>query len=72
MGRVSVSPSGGPEKVGKTSMSKETQEEYDKRQRKRKAKALQRATGMKYTEALRQVIADEERDIPDNIVLGEE
>lgn len=69
---MSVSPSGGPEKVGKTSMSKETQEEYDKRQRKRKAKALQKSTGMKYTAALRQVIAEEERDIPDHIVLGEE
>ncbi|QFG08757.1 hypothetical protein PBI_INGRID_88 [Arthrobacter phage Ingrid] len=53
-------------------MSKETQEEYDKRQRQRKARALQRSTGMKYTEALRQVTEEEARDIPDNIVLGEE
>jgi len=43
------------------SVSKETQEEYDKRQLKRKAKALQRETGMKYTEALRQVKQEEEK-----------
>jgi len=43
------------------SVSKETQEEYDKRQLKRKAKELQRATGMKYTEALRQVKQEEEK-----------
>jgi len=42
-------------------MGKETQEEYDKRQLKRKAKALQRETGMKYTEALRQVKQEEEK-----------
>lgn len=40
----------------------ETQEEYDMRQRKRKAKALQRETGMKYTAALRQVIAEEPKE----------
>lgn len=40
-------------------MGKETQEEYDKRQRQRKAKAMQKAEGIKYTEALRRVIAEE-------------
>ncbi|ASM62355.1 hypothetical protein SEA_NIGHTMARE_82 [Arthrobacter phage Nightmare] len=35
----------------------ETQEEYDKRQQKRKVRALQKATDMKYTTALR-VIED--------------
>lgn len=43
-------------------MSKETQEEYDKRQLQRKAKALQKATGMKYTEALRQVQQEEAKE----------
>lgn len=37
----------------------ETQEEYDKRQLKRKARAIQKATGMKYTEALRQAKEEE-------------
>lgn len=41
-------------------MSAESQEEYDKRQRQRKAKALKKAEGIKYTEALRRVISEEE------------
>lgn len=41
---------------------KETDEEYAKRQLKRKARALQRATGMKYTEALRAVKEEADRD----------
>ncbi|WGH21770.1 hypothetical protein SEA_INKED_88 [Arthrobacter phage Inked] len=51
----------------------QSQEEYDRRQRKRKAKAIQKETGVNYTTALRQVLREEaERDIPDNIILGEE
>ncbi|AXH44623.1 hypothetical protein SEA_MEDIUMFRY_79 [Arthrobacter phage MediumFry] len=49
----------------------ESQEDYDKRQRKRRARALQRSTGMKYTEALRAVMAQEDED-EDHIVRGEE
>lgn len=40
----------------------ETDEEYAKRQLKRKARALQKETGMKYTEALRAVKEQEEND----------
>lgn len=36
-------------------MSKETDEEYAKRQLQRRARRLQRESGMKYTEALRAV-----------------
>ena len=42
-------------------LSNETQEEYDKRQLQRKARALQRETGMKYTEALRQMKLEKEQ-----------
>ncbi len=49
----------------------EMQEEYDKRQRQRKAKALQKAEGIKYTEALRRVIEAEDTGSPgDHIELG--
>lgn len=37
----------------------QSQEEYDRRQRKRKAKAIQKETGVNYTTALRQVIREE-------------
>lgn len=54
-------------------MSKETEEEYIKRQRQRKAKALQKAEGIKYTTALRRVIAAEDTGSPgDHIELGGE
>ena len=38
----------------------QSNEEYIRRQRKRKAKAIMAETGVKYTTALRQVIAEEE------------
>jgi hypothetical protein len=38
----------------------ETREEYIKRQQKRKAKAIQKAEGIKYTTALRRVQAADE------------
>jgi hypothetical protein len=38
-----------------------TEEEYLKKQRKRKAREIQKATGVNYTTALRQVIAEEEK-----------
>lgn len=51
----------------------ETQEEYDKRQRKRKARELQKAEGINYTTALRRVIAAEDTGSPgDHIELGGE
>lgn len=54
-------------------MSKETDEEYQKRQRQRKARALQKAEGIKYTEALRRVIETEDTGSPgEHIQLGGE
>ncbi|ASR83367.1 hypothetical protein SEA_CATERPILLAR_77 [Arthrobacter phage Caterpillar] len=39
-----------------------SEEEYLKKQRKRKAREIQKATGVNYTTALRQVIAEEEAE----------
>jgi hypothetical protein len=39
-----------------------TEEEYLKKQRKRKARAIQKETGVNYTTALRQVNAEEEAE----------
>jgi hypothetical protein len=44
----------------------ETQEEYEKRQLKRRARAIQKETGMKYTEALRQAKAEVEAEVAED------